>query len=107
MHEGDPPKRARRPRAKPPGAARRKPPRKTEESVVRPAIAGGIPGRAARGAPETSGAPPPFDSVLEYRESLVDDFDALASDYPRSAVLGAFLIGIAAGLLVAALSRRD
>lgn len=106
MHEGNPPKRARRPRAKSPARARRKPPGKTEESVVRPAIAGGAAGRSGRDVSEPAGAPP-FDSVVEYRESLVDDFDALASDYPRSAVLGGFLIGIAVGLLVAALLRRD
>lgn len=106
MHEGDPPKRARRPRAKAPARRRRKPPRKTEETVVRPAIAGGAAGRSGRDASEPAGAPS-FDSVVEYRESLVDDFDALASDYPRSAVLGGFLIGIAVGLLLAALSRRD
>lgn len=106
MHEGNPPKRARRPRAKSPAQARRKPTTKTAETVVRPAIAGGAAGRPGRDVFEPGGAPA-FDSVVEYRESLVDDFDALASDYPRSAVLGGFLMGIAVGLLVAALSRRD
>jgi len=50
--------------------------------------------------------PPRYDQVVDYRESLASDFDAVAAEHPRSAVLGGFLLGVSVGLVLAWVVRR-
>jgi hypothetical protein len=50
--------------------------------------------------------PPEYDHVVEYEENLASDFDVVAGEHPRSAVLGAFLLGVAVGAAVASLIYR-
>jgi hypothetical protein len=50
--------------------------------------------------------PAQYDHVVDYRESLSSDFDAVAGEHPRSAVLGAFLLGAAVGIVLASAFSR-
>jgi len=51
-------------------------------------------------------APPQYDHVVDYRESLASDFDVVTAEHPRSAVLGGFLLGVSVGIVVAWLLRQ-
>ena len=51
--------------------------------------------------------PPQYDQIVDYRESLTSDFDAVAAEHPRSAALGGFLLGVTVGLWLAWLAHRS
>ncbi len=48
-----------------------------------------------------------FDRIVDYREDLAADFDAMAADHPRSAVLGSLALGFGVGLLAGLFLWRE
>jgi hypothetical protein len=87
----------------------------TERPRRRPAIKRSPKPRAAKSAAQSRPrdpnpelwTPPEYDHIVDYRESLTSDFGAVAADHPGSAALGAFLLGIAVGLLLAWIAHRS
>jgi ElaB/YqjD/DUF883 family membrane-anchored ribosome-binding protein len=70
-------------------------------------------GADARAVPSTDGASRKnapatrFDDIVDYREDLGTDFDALASEHPRSSVLVSLACGLVVGLLLGYFAARD
>jgi len=50
---------------------------------------------------------PPFDRIVDYREDLAADFDAITSEHPRYAVLGALVLGVGIGFVAGLLLARE
>jgi hypothetical protein len=92
------PRRPARPRRKPPVARKRR--------LAEPGMTPPPPRERPRDPDPSLWAPPQYDHVVDYRESLTSDFEEIAAEHPRSAVLGGFLMGVAVGLAVAWAARR-
>lgn len=61
----------------------------------------------ARTSDTESPRQPRFDRIVDYREDLAADFDAITSEHPRYAVLGALALGVGIGFLAALLLARE
>ena len=107
-----PPARTRKPRSKPTArAADEASPAPAKPKARRaPENGGAAAGTgAAYSSPSADGgraAPPVFDHLI-HDDGFVRDFDRLASENPKSAVLTALAVGVAIGFVAGILLARD